>query len=201
MLPIWILILCLPTSWASEEPFWKTKPKVYKRITDGDVIVVVKDAPASQGKPKNHLIVQGGGIVSAPAEFVFAKAQDFDQMSRVSGYIKSAKFDAKTEILELTVGAFGHEGKMNLKIKTKADSRPRRIDYEVVSGALQGLSGNFAFTELSAKKTEVGMSGDFLYDKFPIPQLFLEFGMEVAFQRMALRLRRFAEDEYRQSAQ
>jgi hypothetical protein len=40
------------------------------------------------------------------------------------------------------------------------------------------------------------MTGEYSYDHFPVPKFFLEFGVEVIFQKMALRLRRYVEEQY-----
>jgi len=201
MLPILFMILSLPCAWAEDPPapFWKTKEKVYQRIQNGEVIVVVKSVQSAQGQ--KQLLVQGGGQVRAPAAFVFNEALNFDQLAKVSGYIKKARFDAKKDILELEVGAFGHRSKMKLLLKAFEEQRPRRIDYQVIDGAMKGLAGTFRFDELSAKKTEVGITSDFQYDEFPVPKLFLEFGLEVVFQRMAVRLRQHVEDEFRKKSE
>ena len=61
---------------------------------------------------------------------------------------------------------------------------------------MTGFSGRVALTDLPKNKCEVGFEGDYKYDEFPIPKLFLEFGMEVIFQRIALRMRGYVEDQY-----
>ena len=88
---------------------------------------------------------------------------------------------------------------MSLKVLANSQSEPRRIHYEVLGGSLAGLTGHFDFLSLSAQKTEVGIESQFQYDKLPIPQFFVEFGMEVAFQRLATSLRTYVEREYRKS--
>lgn len=195
---MWIVILMLQVAWATEAPlpFWKAKEKVYRRISNGEVIVVVKSAPLEGAGAKNHLKIEGGGQVNAPASFVFRKALDFDQLGKISGYIKSAKFDPQSEILRLEVGAFGYQSHMKMSLKSDDSRQPARIDFLVLDGAMKGLSGTFLFTSLAPKKSEVGIDCDFRYDQFPVPKLFLEFGLEVVFQRMALRLRHHVEEEF-----
>lgn len=179
-------------------PFWKAKEKVFARVEAGEVIVAVKSAEVKEpGKPKNRMTVQGGGHVAAPAAFVFKKALEFDQLGKVSGYIKSAKYDEATKMLDLSVGALGFDGKMKLHMNIRAEAVPKQIEFMVAGGAMQGLSGTFTFTDLGPKKSEVGIACEFNYDQFPAPKVFLEFGLEVVFQRMAARLRAYVEEEFK----
>lgn len=192
--------VCGHAATSANGPFWKTKEKIYERVENGEIIVAVKSLPVKEaGKPKHLMTILGGGHVAAPALFVFKKALEFDQLGKVSGYIKSAKFDADSGKLDLVVGAFGFEGKMKLQMKIKPDSVPRQIDFVVIEGGMEGLAGTFTFSELDPRKTEVGIDSTFRYDKFPAPQVFLEFGLEVVFQRMAARLRGHVEEEYKKA--
>ena len=180
------------------EPFWKTKERVYDRVKNGEIIVSVKTLEP-KGKIR-ELVVQGGGHVAAPAAFVLRKAIDFEQMGKMSGYIKSTKWDPAARELEIVVGAFGQEGRLKMSIKIDEQARPRRVDYFIMAGGLQGMTGAFVFDELSALKTEVAFESSYKFEKFPLAKLFLEFGLEVAFQRMAASLRAYVEDEFKKSS-
>ncbi len=85
--------------------------------------------------------------------------------------------------------------KMGMKMKPL-----NQIDFEVLDGALRGLRGTFNFTPLGPTKSEVGIQSTFRYDHFSAPKIFLEFGLEVVFQRMAARLRAHVEDQYKKAS-
>lgn len=195
------MFLTAQAVFGADLPFWKSKEKVYERVKGGEIIVAVKTIEGKKPDPaKYHMTVLGGGHVNAPASFVFEKALEFNELARVSGFIKSAKFDPASEILDLKVSALGFEGEMKVLIKAKPESEPRQIDFLVTKGGMQGLSGRFTFTDVGIKKSEIAIDSSFKYDKFPAPRVFLEFGLEVVFQRMAARLRAHVEQEFKRKA-
>jgi hypothetical protein len=192
---LWTVIIAL-SAWAApaEKPFWQSKPKAVERIKNREILVVVKSAPRNQGK---KLIAQGGGRVNAPADFTFQRALEFDRLPELSGYIEEAVFNERTRELTIKVGAYGYHGRMRMKLDIRDKSSPREIGFDVVEGSLKGFNGLFRFEALGAKVSEVGLEGNLLYEKLSVPKIFLEFGMEVVLQRLAGKLRRYAEDEYK----
>lgn len=181
---------------AAKLPFWKAKEKVYTRIQSGEVIVSVMSVDAVA--PFAHrMTINGAGHVRAPRDFVFNYAQDFDQIARLSGYIESAKYDKEAGTIDLHIKALGFKSDVTLSVKTLKEEDPPRIDFRIIKGPLTGMENQISFAELPRTKTEVGIHGNYSYDKFPIPKMFLEFGLEVVFQRMASRLRQQAEAAYR----
>lgn len=199
MLAALLMIFIFAYAEAPPVPFWKAKEKVYQRVQDGEIIVAVKSERGGSGQAKHKMDVLGGGHVKAPAAFVFEKAQDYDQIAKTSGYIKSAKFDRATKILEIDVSAYGYGGKMKLAMKTNSESDPKMIEYLVTAGPFQGMTGQFSFADIKAGKCEVGISSQLRYDELPVPKFFIEFGLEFIFQRMAGRLRSHVEDEFKKS--
>jgi hypothetical protein len=192
---LWTVIIALSVGAApAAKPFWQTKPKAIERIKNREILVVVKSAPKNEGK---MLIARGGGRVNAPADFTFQRALEFDQLPKLSGYIEEAVFNEKAQELTVKVGAYGYHGKMRIKLDIRDKSNPREIGFNVVEGSLKGFNGLFRFEPLASKISEVGLEGNLVYEKISLPKVFLEFGMEVVLQRLAGKLRRFAEDEYK----
>jgi hypothetical protein len=192
------LIACLISlSFATEVPFWKSKAKVYERIQNGEVIVSVSSqrdvAPES---PRHRLKAAGGGIVAAPCPFVFEIAQNYAEVARLSGYISRAEYDAKTRTLDLTLSAFFYTTTMKVAVHPLPESKPPRLEFTLISGPMKGFQYQMIFSDLDVKKCEVGMEGSYKYDSFPIPRIFLEFGMESMLQSMAKRLRAHAEEHW-----
>lgn len=191
LLPL-LLIFILPSSWADIKPFWKSKEKVYERIKQGEVIV--------SAKSKNDVLeVQGGGHVEAPREFVIAQTLDFENLPKASSYIEFAKFDAAAQKLKLKIAAFGHRAELLMKVKVDRNANPPRLEYEVLEGALVGMTGVLSFAEINPMRTEVGIFSQFNYGALSVPRIFVEFGFEVVFQRMAINLKNRVEHEYKNS--
>ena len=192
---MFLIFLALITGSWCEEPFWRSKEKVYARIQNREIVVSVRAAPRTAGL-KNQLSITGGGQVSAPCAFVFAASKEFAALARASGYVDRAQYDPATQTLEANLTAYGYRSDIAMRLMA-ADSA---IVYEVLKGPLKGMKGEFKFIPAGpgagASKCDVGMGGEFAYDQFPIPQLFLKFGMEVMLQRMAGRVRSYSEDLY-----
>jgi ribosome-associated toxin RatA of RatAB toxin-antitoxin module len=195
MLNLLFVLLCICS--AADAPFWKSKPKLYDRVQNGEVIVSVTSQNESKDSPHKHLRMSGGGIVAAPCEFVFQEAQKYEEIARLSGYIQNPKYDPATHTLEFSVSAFFYTSTMKSRVDAVAEPKPARLDSTLINGPMNGLHYQLVFADLAAKKCEVGMSGDYNYDQFPIHRIFLQFGMEAVFQNMAQRLRSHVEDSYR----
>jgi len=192
----WVLsFLILAATARADTPFWKSKSKVYERVRVGEIMVSVKSIA---GRPpfQHTLRISGGGHVRAPKTFVVSFAQDFDQVARLSGFIEKSVYHKDRGQLELDLAALGHRAHMQIAVKAILTDSPR-IVFEVLRGPLEGLESQVAFSEVSARVTEVGMDGHFNYNTFPIPRLFLQFGLEVVFQKMAARLRAEVESAYK----
>lgn len=195
-----LLLFLLPVAVvhaASSDPFWKSKERVYERIQQGEVIVVVKKEKGQEGRAAHRLVDQGGGQVNAPRDFVFKKSLEFEELCKVSGYITKCKYDAAEQKLDMEIKAFGYTAVQKIKLKIDDKSDPRKLGYEILEGPLKGMTGVFDYAEVKGGKTDVGISGDFHYDTLAIPTFFVEFGFEVIFQRMAINLRSYVESEYK----
>ena len=182
---------------AGPKPFWQAKDKVYERVKSGEIIVAVTSA-SPEAPLKNRLTINGGGWVRAPRDFVFEYAQDFDKLARLSGFIEKSAYDKDGGNIRLTVSALGYKAELKAKVASVRDADPKRIEFEVVEGVVKGMRNQILFVNPeSPGKTEVAIQGEYRYDTFPIPKAFLEFGMEVVFQKMAARLRQQVETAYR----
>ena len=177
-------------------PFWRTKPKVYERIQNREVIVSVTTSD-SDSKSRPHLLhVHGGGQTVATCEFTYAQSLQPQNLTLATSYVTASTYDEKTHHAQLTLAAFSHEAHLEVELEPLPEPEPRRLRFKILSGPLTGFSGEMIFTEIKAQHCEVGISGQYLYDRFPLPKFFIEFGLEVVLQRMASRLRAFVEDRY-----
>jgi hypothetical protein len=182
---------------AEDLPFWKAKEKIYSRIQDGEVIVSVKSAEPRP--PMAHRVsFAGGGQAKVPRDFLFGYARDFEKMALMSGAIDKAAYHKDTGTMDAHVSSFGYHADMVIAIQAD-EGDPKKINFEILKGPVKGMRGSLHFTSLAATKSEVGMNGEYGYDKFPLPKFFLEFGMEVVLQKMAVRLRNAAEKAFRET--
>lgn len=197
MLPIFLSLLTFAHAADSSLPFWKAKPKYYERIKNGEILVAVSEDRNQRTADQRVLRINGGGLVAAPRDKTFAIAQRFEEMPNHSDYIKSAVMKRETGELTLVLMAYGYSGTVRVMVKSVPGNSdtPSRLDYVLVSGPLDGLNGQLTFTPVSPKKTEVGLTGELKYREFPLPKIFLEFAAEVIFQRIAFRVRQYAEQE------
>ncbi len=181
---------------SAEEPFWRAKAKAYERIKNGDILVSVVALKTPLAEAQYKLTASGGGRVEATRAFVYATALDFERAARASDYVKAVTFDRKKGEITLDLRAFGRSAQFVIEVLAHQEAEPWRLDFKIKDGPLSGMLGQVSFTGVE-KACEVGFSASYKYDSFPAPKLFLEFGFEVVLQRMAARLRAYAEDEWR----
>ena len=186
-LPILMFTLPCLVFAESEEPFWRRKEKLYERVKGGEVIVSVTAHDVSPQRPKWDLIVGGGGHVNAPCALVFTEGQKYEKLAGLAGYVTKAKYDAGNEKLHITISAYGYTRDVTLAVKA-ADGR--EIELRMLDGPMAGFWWKLTMSEFKPAVCEVAITGDYKYDEFPIPRIFLQFGMEVVMKRSAERLRR-----------
>lgn len=189
-----VLTFCLAQ--ANGEAFWKAKANVYERVQNGEIIVSVLVKKTAEQNPRYTLFMNGGGQVQAPRDFVFATVQKYEQLLASSDYIKDPHYNAAAERLDFDITALGYSAHLQMAVKPTGDPAAPQIDYRILAGPLTGFSGRTTFAAPAPRQCEIGITGEFKYDVFPLPNVFLEFGMEVVLKRIAEHLRKFAELQY-----
>ena len=171
-------------------PFWQAKEKYHERVRNGEVLVSVHENKSAGAR---RLTVEGGARVHAAKDFVIRASRDYERLARLTGYVEEAHFDASSGVLAVKLAAYGRRAKMDVKMQNLDDG----VGFQVVEGALTGLAMRLHVTSLAPENCEVGIEGEFAYEKFPLPRFFVEFGMEVIFKRMAWRLRHQVESDFK----
>lgn len=175
-------------------PFWKAKEKVYRRISEQREVIVTANTVANPlTPPKNRLVILGGGHVSLPIQRAFSEALKFDELPKITDYVTKAVYDKSQQFLNLDLAAFGHKASLGVRLKLQESEHKKQIQFVVETGVVKGLVGQVDFFALSPTKTEVGLNGHYNYEKFPIPKVFAEFGLEFIIQRMGLKIRQALE--------
>lgn len=199
---MFLIILALIAGASAGEPFWRAKDKVYSRIREREIVVSVKTEPMK--KPLHRLVVAGGGQMRAPCDFAFRAAQDYEALAKQSDYIEEARYTPEKNELFVKISAYGYTQSNDMRIEAGKDGAFDAIFYEILSGRMKGFKGRFVFYPVAGQEAgalcDIGTAGEVSYEKLPLPKIFVTFGMEVMFQRMAGRLRAYAEENYRKRA-
>lgn len=190
-------LLTISSALGADLPVWKAKEKIYERVQNGEIFVSVREAERNRKTGEKKLELTGGGLVAAPRVTVYEVAQRYEDLPKYSDFIKSAKYDPVTRLVTLELSAFNYKSTMQVEVKPSQNDQAAQMEYTVRTGPLSGLTGRVIMTGLPRGKTEVGLEGEFKYTEFPLPQIFLEFGIELAFRRLAFKLRTQAEQEAR----
>lgn len=176
-------------------PFWKSKPKAYEKVVKDHQILVSVTSVTHEGK--NRLKVSGGGRVNAPRDFTQSEILNFEKVLKDNAYVKSYQVDRKHQFIFVKVKAYGLGAGMKLTWKDKTHGKNGEIHFKVVSGVMTGFEGTILLEDMGPKAADIGIEGVYDYDQFPLPSLFLKFGLEVIFQRLAIELRSVIEENFR----
>lgn len=195
---IFFIVTCCAAG--ADEPFWRAKPKILRRIREErDVVVSVRSESITSGSFAHRLVLAGAGDVSAGLSFSFDQVKRFEKLPEISSMIKKANFEPSTQRLELTVEAFKYRATLPMKVTfADQDQGSRALEFDTLEGAFRGLKGKFLFEKLKEDKTEFSISAEMPYQTLPMPRFFITFGLEVAMQHTAKAMRQFIEANARQ---
>ena len=150
------------------------------------------------GEDLSRLKVQAMGIVSAPVSFVVEKAQQYDELPKISEHFKSVRWDSSQQQLFVVTEALGWQARMILKLNYGKDSSGQILhSFEVIWGSFQGLKGQFTFVEYPKQKTQLILSADYAKESLPLPRILMGMALEVIVEQVAQRMRRHLESSYR----
>jgi len=182
----------VPDLHLKSQKFWEKNKKVYSRLENQrDIIVTVKTQKLS---PKQSLLeLQGIGIVSADCDHSYKLAKDLNNLGGISTFIKKVRFNKKTKKFYMKVEAFLFVAELNMDVDFVESSAQKIIKFRVYDGTFKGLLGNLIFKDYKRRKTEIQFLADFPYTELPFPKFFIEFGLEVVIQKIAVKMRSFLE--------
>jgi hypothetical protein len=195
-IPVWMEIL----------PWWNRKEKVLKQMREERAVVVsvvtkdISSAPVSKRgqQVRRQLKLSGAGFIDAPPEFSSNRIREFYRLKELSQYVKESTFNQRQKHLFLHVAAFDYHARMLMEIFFHDQLKGRRqILFHVVAGTLSGMKGVVEIKDIERLKSEFSMTALYDYDKLPIPQLFVEFGLEMVLKQMAEKIRSMVEALYR----
>ncbi len=177
-------------------PDWFTKAKTRQRIAeDLDVIVKVNRHDLPNPVLKNELEMSGLGLALLPRSQAFALAKDFNNLKNASDYIKEIKYDPQTKRLFMHSEAFGYSARMLMDIDFVSTKNSNEIHFVIVDGVFKSMKGVIILKDFEHRGTEVNFLARYQYEKLLIPSFFVEFGLEVVIQKVAVRFRNFIEEK------
>lgn len=180
------------------EPFWKRKEKIYQRVKSERMVAVKVTAIAdeSKGKDFRRMKMLGAGHSHVPTRFAFDQACAFDKLPKMSSYIRHVSHHKEIGQVAMHSQAFGYKAFMRMQVDPQWQGEKGRIGVRVIEGTFEGMTATLLLEPLDPTHTEISLTAQYDYEKLPIPAFFVEFGLEVVVQKVAERMRAFAEQEY-----
>jgi hypothetical protein len=165
--------------------FWRNKENVMRKITEDRTIVVSVNAKKRDAKMSN-LDMVGGGLTRQYHHVAFAKAQKYENLKKVSDHIREVRWDAAKSELYVHTEAFRYHARMRMRIRTVSPTAEvAQIHFEVIEGNFKGMVGLFSFEKFKAQSCLMGFQSRYVYEKLPMPNFFVEFGLELVLQKVA----------------
>lgn len=189
-----------PAVQPEKDPFWRRKEKIAARIRDERYVAVAVNTrkPLTVLTKKQELYLLGAVQVDAPMDFAYVQAQHFEAYPKMSSMIKSSKWEPAQQHLELVMEAFKYRARLKMKIDMPpGEASHRDIRFCVIEGNFTGMGGLVRLEKLAGPKSQISLTALQGFDKLPMPGFFLEFGMEMAMQIAAGKIRGFVEEAYR----
>ena len=184
-----------PRARLPKKPFWERKERIYKKMVDERAIYVsVKtvDNKAPAPKPR-RLKILGAGVIHRPRSVTREKLVQYDKWSGIHESIRVSTWTPATKRLFLHMEAFDYHAKMILQVEAEKRENEDWIHMKVVQGSFEGMTVGFRMKDAKSRKTEVAMTANYDFEKLPMPQFFVVFGLEVVFQKIAEKMRLFVE--------
>lgn len=172
------------------QPFWKTKPEVYRKIVEERAIVV-----SAQSSPKIRL--RGGGIINTADDFAFEEIQKYEKLDEHLNLISNLKWQKESSNIELDVHVLGFKAHLLVHVTPSApDVKPPILKFEVLKGLLEGLVGELTFTSLKNNQTEVGIDASTDEEKGFFSRTFWSLTLEGVMKKTAESIRSYLESEW-----
>jgi hypothetical protein len=195
---IYLLLFIFATAQAAApapKPFWRVKEKVLKKIVEDRAIIVSVNATKKSDK-LSVLTMEGGGRVKLPAARAFHESQKFENLKSVSDHVVESKYDAARKELHIHTQAFRYHADMYMAIDfVESAVEESKIKFKVVRGEFTGMTGQFSFEDFANNTTLLGFNATYEYEKLPMPEFFIEFGLEIVLQKVASAMRTFLEKQ------
>jgi hypothetical protein len=175
----------------SSPPFWK-RPLLWKEMqVSRKIPVSVIHLNGSRWSFK------GAGLATAPREFCFEKAKDFDRLRQIPEHFKEVSYDEKNSTLNLRIQFLGRERKMHLQLSEEILKGESRLYFRTRQGWLPGLEGVLQIKDDGRQGAEIGIQA-FYPGKIPwVPDWLFSVAAEGVMHHVAESLRKSLETDYK----
>jgi hypothetical protein len=182
----------------SPTPFWKAKVEVYRRMKEERATIVSAHSDTTADGQKKFTLITAG-IMKVPVKFCHEHIIDFDNYSHFLPYIQESSFDKTTQNVFIHGALLGSHIRMTIHVKSSETAGGEQIIWESVSGGFVGMMGTIGENRIDSEHTEISMNSSYVGDVIPIPTFILNWGLEVAGQKVANAMREHIEDQYEKS--
>ncbi len=190
--------ICGSAQAQEELPFWRTKPKLYKKIVQQRKVVVSVDAKTEGRVSKIRML--GVGVVNVPIYFAAEQIERFEELTAVSSYFKKVKHDKKKKEVYFFIQAMGMQIRFIQKYKWGLrTSETAQMDWKVTWGKLDGMVGHYKLRQVSPTQTEISIWSTMKKLDIPLPAFLINFTLEVIAEKTAQKMRAFIEDNFRKA--
>jgi len=187
---------------SSTVPFWKKSSARLRQIRE-ERSVQVSSRREDLASGEMRFTFLGVGDVSKDCDFTLAMAQQFDRLPEISNHFKEVIFDPERRQLWMVANALGYQGRMLLQTDLAfardplaLEHRPQ-LEFEITWGTFRGLRGVLTFEPIDLKKCEVAVEAHYQTKEPPLPKVLMGFALEVVIQKVAEKMRAFAENSPR----
>jgi hypothetical protein len=183
--------------WSPDKnPFWKSKPSALKKVTDERAILVVVtgNIKIPQSSSQKRLKMQGGGLIHRPLESTFTAIQQYEKLKQVSDHIIEVKPRVEKSEVYIHTAAYDYHARMTMSVTPKScEAHHCELRFKVIEGHFKGMLGAFTLDEWKPGRTLLGFESQYDYTVLPMPNFFIEFGLEFMLQKVAGDMRTFLE--------
>ncbi len=179
----------------SAQPFWRTKEAIRKKVMD-ERAVVVSVTKEDRQNGEFFFSMKGAGLVSAPKNFSFQVSQNFSKLKEVSDHFKTVEFDPDSRKLFIITEALGYQARMILLVTPVSEDWRSELQWRVIWGSFQGMTGVIGFEEVKPGKTEISLFANYQSKVLPLPKILMGFALEIITQKVAEKMRTFIETQF-----
>ncbi|MCB0420229.1 MAG: hypothetical protein KDD61_04490 [Bdellovibrionales bacterium] len=175
--------------------------KYIKRMQKGEALSWVAVEPVEGSESRKKLYMLAKEHLNVYADQAFHAIKEFEFFSEMKPYVRKKEWDSKKKELYLHGEAFDYHAHLwmqfyYMKKTLKGQTKPQyEIHWRHTKGLFQGMTGVVVLKDVGRRTCEISMTTRFNFDKLPLPEFFVEFGLEVILQKMAFQVRKYVHSQ------
>lgn len=180
-------------------PYWNEKPAVIKKMFDERYIPISVEAVKLKVPESNNVLkMQAGAIINVPLAETLKFASTLKNYTRAKPYVEQIIIYDDKKLMYAKTQAYNYYAEFLVQHAEVPKPEGRaQLQWRVVGGVFEGMSVVFDFKDAEKRRTEIAMTAFYHYKKLPLPDMFIEFGLEVIMKRAGAKLRALAEDDFK----